>query len=74
MSWRLWTERLGYMVVDHDTIRYDITVYDPKAYTKPIVGPQRTMKLKPDAEIQELPCVWSEENSFAKRIREPAAK
>jgi hypothetical protein len=66
------TER--YRRVDHDTIRYDITVYDPKAYTKPIVGPQRTMKLKPDAEIQELPCVWSEENSFAKRIREPAAK
>jgi hypothetical protein len=32
------------------------------------------MKLTPDAEIQELPCVWSEENSFAKRIREPAAK
>jgi hypothetical protein len=66
------TER--YHRVDRDTIRYDITVYDPKAYTKPIVGPQRTMKLKPDAEIQELPCVWSDENSFAKRIREPAAK
>ena len=65
------TER--YQRVDHDTILYNITVDDPKAYTKPIVGPQRTMKLKPNAEIQELPCVWSEENSFANRIRDPAA-
>ena len=66
------TER--YQRVDHDTIVYNITVTDPKAYAKPVVGPQRLMKLKPNAEIQELPCVWSEENSFTKRIREPAAK
>jgi hypothetical protein len=65
------TER--YQRVDHDTILYNITVDDPKAYTKPIVGPQRTMKLRPNAEIEELPCVWSEENAFAKRVREPAA-
>jgi hypothetical protein len=64
------TER--YLRVDHDTILYNITVDDPKAYTKPIVGPQRTMKLRPNAEIEELVCVWSEENAFAKRIREPA--
>ena len=66
------TER--YHRVDHDTILYDITVTDPKAYTRPIVGPQRTMKLRPNQEIGEFPCVWSEENSFTKRIREPAAK
>jgi len=30
------------------------------------------MKLRPGVEIGELPCVWSEENSFTKRIREPA--
>jgi len=65
------TER--YRRVDHDTILYNITVDDPKAYTRPIVGPQRTMKLRPKAEMEELVCVWSEENSFAKRIREPAA-
>lgn len=65
------TER--YQRVDHDTILYNIVVNDPKAYTKPIVGPQRTMKLKPGAEIEELVCVWSDENAFAKRIREPAA-
>ena len=65
------TER--YRRVDQDTIQYDITITDPKAYAKPIVGPERTFKRKPGAEIEELPCVWSEENSFTKRIREPAA-
>ena len=65
------TER--YQRVDHDTILYNITVDDPKAYAKAIVGPQRTMKLRPNAEIEELVCVWSEENAFTKRIREPAA-
>jgi hypothetical protein len=64
------TER--YRRVAHDTMLYDITVADPKAYTKPIVAPQKTMKLKPHEEIEEQPCVWSQENEFAKRIREPA--
>lgn len=65
------TER--YRRVDNDTLQYEITITDPKAYAKPVVGPQRIFKRKPGAEIEELPCVWSEENSFAKRIREPAA-
>jgi hypothetical protein len=66
------TER--YQRVDHDTIRYNIRVDDPKAYTKPIIGPERTMKLRPGVELSELPCVWSDENSFTKRIREPAVR
>jgi hypothetical protein len=66
------TER--YHRVDHDTILYDLTVTDPMAYTKPIVAPQRTMKLRPHEEIEEQPCVWSQENEFAKRIREPATR
>ena len=65
------TER--YRRVDLDTIEYNITITDPTAYTKPIVGAQRIFKRKAGAELEELPCVWSEENSFAKRIREPAA-
>jgi hypothetical protein len=64
------TER--YQRVDRNTIVYNIRIDDPKAYTKPIISPQRTMKLRPGVEIAELPCVWSEENSFTKRIREPA--
>jgi hypothetical protein len=66
------TER--YLRADRDTILYNIRVDDPKAYTKPIVGPERRMKLRPGLEINELPCVWSEENSFTKRIREPAVR
>ena len=65
------TER--YQRVDRDTIVYNIRVDDPKAYTKPIIGPERKMKLRPGVEIEEFPCVWSQENSFTQRIREPAA-
>ena len=49
------TER--YRRVDHDTILYDITVTDPKAYTQPIVGPHRIMKLRPKDEMVEEICV-----------------
>jgi hypothetical protein len=61
-----------YQRVDRNTIVYNIRADDPKAYTKPIIGPERIMKLRTGVEIAELPCVWSEENSFTKRIREPA--
>lgn len=66
------TER--YQRVDRDTMRYNIRVDDPKAYIKPIIAPERVMKLRPGVELNELPCVWSEENSFTKRIREPAVR
>ena len=64
------TER--YHRVDHDTILYDLTVTDPGAYTQPIVAKQRILKLKRGEEIGEQPCVWSQENEFAQRIRNPA--
>jgi hypothetical protein len=64
------TER--YRRIDHDTIAYDITVTDPKAYTQPIVGPHRTMNLRPHDELVEEICVLSEEQSFATRIAQPA--
>jgi hypothetical protein len=64
------TER--YTRVDHDTIAYDLTITDPMAYTKPIVTPHRIMKLRPGVEIPESPCVWSQENEFTQRIRNPA--
>ena len=64
------TER--YTRLDHDTIAYDITITDPVAYTKPIVTPHRIMKLRPGVEIPESPCVWSQENEFTQRIRNPA--
>jgi hypothetical protein len=61
-----------YHRVDHDTILYDITVIDPKAYARRIVGPHRIMKLRPKDEIVEEICVLSEERSFADRIAAPA--
>lgn len=64
------TER--YQRVDHDTILYDITVSDPKAYTQPIVGPHRPMKLRPKDKIVEEICVPLEEKSFAQRVADPA--
>jgi hypothetical protein len=64
------TER--YHRVDHDTILYDITVSDPKAYTRPIVAPQRIMKLRPHQEIEEAVCVSSDEQAFSKKINQPA--
>jgi hypothetical protein len=65
------TER--YRRVDHDTVLYDITITDAKAYTKPIVGPHRIMKLRPHDELVEEICVPSEEKSFADRVGTPAA-
>jgi hypothetical protein len=62
-----------YHRADHDTILYDITITDPRAYTRPIVGPHRIMKLRPRDEMVEEICVPSEEKSFADRITKPAA-
>ncbi|HLJ23938.1 MAG TPA: hypothetical protein VKT71_07490 [Candidatus Acidoferrales bacterium] len=64
------TER--YRRADHDTILYDITITDPKAYTAPIVGPHRIMKLRPHDEMVEEICVHSEEKAFADRVADPA--
>jgi hypothetical protein len=66
------TER--YHRVDYDTILYDITVTDAKAYIRPIVAPSRIMKLRPHQEIEELLCVSSDELEFSRRINEPATQ
>lgn len=62
-----------YHRVDHDTIDVNITINDPKAYTKTWQVAQRTLRLEPHTEIPSYFCVWSEENSFRQRIRTPAA-
>ena len=66
------TER--YRRVDHDTIQFNLTIDDPKTYTKTWVAEPRLIKLKPGVEIPESLCVPSEEDAFTKRIREPAAR
>ncbi len=40
-----------YHRADHDTIDYDTTIIDPMAYTRPIIGPHRIMKLRPKDEL-----------------------
>jgi hypothetical protein len=66
------TER--YRRVDHNTIEFNLTIDDPQTYTKTWYAEPRIIKLKPGVEIPESFCVASEEEEFAKRIREPAAR
>jgi hypothetical protein len=64
-----------YKRVDHDTLTMQLIVDDPKAYTQTWVGDTKIFKLLPpkDAYMEELFCVWSEENSFTNRIRMTSA-
>jgi hypothetical protein len=67
------TER--YKRVDHDTLTMQLIVDDPKAYAKTWVGDTKIFKLLSgkEAMMEELFCVYSEENAFTNRIRMPAA-
>jgi hypothetical protein len=47
--------------VDHDTLPDEITIEDPKAYTRPWTA-QKSFILKPDWEIQEYVC--AENNTY----------
>ena len=51
----------------------NITINDPKAYTKTWQVAQRTLRLEPRTEIPAYFCVRSEENSFKQRIRARAS-
>jgi hypothetical protein len=64
-----------YKRVDHDTLTMQLIVDDPKACTQTWVGDTKIFKLLPpkDAYMEELFCVWSEENSFTNRIRMTSA-
>jgi hypothetical protein len=41
--------------VDHDTLEDDLTIEDPKAYTKPWSG-QLIFQLKPQWKLMEMSC------------------
>lgn len=60
-----------YKRLDHDTLTMQLIVDDPKAYTQTWVGDTKIFKLLPpkEAYMEELFCVWSEENAFTNRIR-----
>jgi hypothetical protein len=64
-----------YTRVDHDSLKFQVIVEDPKAYTATWVGDTKTYKLLKGkkAYMDELPCIPDEEDSFTNRIRMPAA-
>ena len=64
------TER--YRRLNHDTLEMQITMDDPKAYTKIWVNPPKLHKLEPAWEIAEWFCVIDEENAYSDAIRKPA--
>jgi hypothetical protein len=61
-----------YHRVDRDTMEMTMTLTDPKMYTAPWVSEKKVMRLVPDRELPELFCVPSEEQSFNRRVRNPA--
>jgi len=63
-----------YHRIDRDTIEFNLVIEDPKTYTKTWNTEPRLIKSRPGVEIPESFCVASEEEEFAKRIREPAAR
>jgi hypothetical protein len=63
-----------YRRIDQNTIQFNLTIIDPKTYTKTWETEPRQIKSKPGVEIPESFCVASEEEEFNRRIREPAAR
>jgi glyoxylase-like metal-dependent hydrolase (beta-lactamase superfamily II) len=65
--------------VDHDTIKWDIKVTDPKAYTQPweqkdLTANLMTHGLNPEVEMREDICIPSVEAQYKEKIREPAGE
>jgi hypothetical protein len=58
--------------INRDNIEFNITLTDPKTYTKPWVGEKKIFRLTRQKLLEESPCVPSEEEAFNKRIRDPA--
>ncbi len=64
------TER--YRRLNHDTLDLQITMDNPKAYTKPWFNPPKLHKLEPGWEIGEWFCVVDENNTYDRVVRKPA--
>ncbi len=61
-----------YRRLNHDTLELQITMDDPKAYTKPWVNPPKLYKMEPGWEIGEWFCVVDESNTYDRVVRKPA--
>ena len=64
------TER--YRRLNHDTLELQVTIDDPKSYTKAWVSPPKLHKLEPGWEIAEWFCVADEDNTYDQVVRKPA--
>jgi hypothetical protein len=64
------TER--YRRLNHDTLELQVTIDDPKSYTKPWVSPPKLHKLEPGWEIAEWFCVLDENKDYDQVVRKPA--
>lgn len=62
-----------YTRVSREMMKLSMTIYDPKAYTKPWVSMARPLTLKPGLEIEDEPCVPEEMENFTSAVRIPAA-
>ena len=61
-----------YRRLNHDTLEQQITIDDPKSYTKPWVSPPKLHKLEPKWEIAEWFCAASELSTYDKDVRKPS--
>jgi hypothetical protein len=59
-----------YKRVNYGTLEVELTLIDPKAYSKPLVG-KDTIKLVPDTELSEAFCAPSDAQDFADRVVKP---
>jgi len=59
-----------YRRLNYGTLDVELTVIDPKAYTKPLVG-HDTIKLVPDTELSENFCAPSDATDFADKVVKP---
>jgi hypothetical protein len=64
------TER--YRRLNHDTLELQVTIDDPKSYTKPWVSPPKLHKLEPGWEIAEWFCAVEEDKAYDEVVRKPA--
>jgi hypothetical protein len=64
------TER--YRRLNHDTLELQVTIDDPKSYTKPWVSPPKLHKLEPGWEIAEWFCAAEEDKAYDEVVRKPA--
>jgi hypothetical protein len=64
------TER--YRRLNHDTLELQVTIDDPKSYTKPWVSPPKLHKLESGWEIAEWFCAAEEDRAYDDVVRKPA--